>query len=208
MIDGDITRNIADSRQLMQKQEMIESHEAGCECECCCGVSESNCQDNLAQCAEAQQPSERRKKMKGKLVPVLVNSALLLAVVGLSNMIANAHVIRSAAAINITPADEIRIGNISLDGVAVVINEVNPVDEIGNSTATVIADPVIENADIDPIDPIDTAIGAAQINAPDLIEPIAGSLDIARVLTAIVPYVESVHAITSVNRDVFREIPS
>jgi len=48
MTDSDITGNItADCGQVPQKQEMIEAHEVGCTCDCCCQLSESNCQDNL-----------------------------------------------------------------------------------------------------------------------------------------------------------------
>jgi hypothetical protein len=205
MIDSDITGNIAECRQLTQKQEMIESHEAGCECDCCCGLSESDCQDNLAQCSETQQPSERRKKMKGKLIPALVNSALLLTVIGLSNTITNARNIRGAA-INIKAASETRIGNISLDSVAIVI------DDISESTAAVIADAVIENADIDPLDV--SIVADTQLSVTDFSEQIAepldknARLDIERVLLPVVADVEYTHTIALVNSDILPEIRS
>ena len=52
MIDSDIMGNIA--------TEMIEAHPADCTCDCCC-VSESNCLDNVDECAELGVHREGRK---------------------------------------------------------------------------------------------------------------------------------------------------
>jgi hypothetical protein len=142
-IESDITGNItADCHQLTQNQEMINMHEADCTCDCCCQLSEPNCQDSLDQCEETQQPSERRNKMKSKLMPILVNCVLVLSVIGFSDTIAQAR--SGDDLININPIVENRIGNILSGSVAIVIDELN--DAGATATAEdVIAENVIES---------------------------------------------------------------
>jgi len=81
MIDGDITGNItSDCQELMQTHETSTAHDTDCTCDSCCQTSKSNCQDNRDQCEQTEPSSGKVKKMKDKLVPILVNSAVILAI--------------------------------------------------------------------------------------------------------------------------------
>ncbi len=112
MTDSDITGNIiADCGTTPQKQDMAEAHHAGCMCECCCLLSETNCEDTIDQC-ETAQTLGGTKKMKSKVTPILANCALLLAVIGFSSAITNAGIIQHHAKINIDPAVQSQVGDI------------------------------------------------------------------------------------------------
>jgi len=153
MTDSDITRNItADCGQIPQKQEMIEAHEVGCTCDCCCQLSDSNCQDNLDQCDEAQ-PSGGMKKMKSKLTPIMANCAVLLAILALAGLVARAGNIRSADTIHINPAIDTQIADTDI---GIVITDIN-------HAAIMRGDDVIEVDDIKPIDTEIVGIGAIEI---------------------------------------------
>jgi hypothetical protein len=143
MSDSDITGNIgADCRELPQTQEMID-HEAHCTCDGCCMRAESICQDNLNQCAEAQQPSGGMKKMRNKLTPILANCAVLLAILGLSGAFAQARDIESTDTIKNNVAVETSHPDVA--GNDIVINDVH-------DAGTIIAHAVLEITDIKPID--------------------------------------------------------
>ena len=86
MIDSDITGNIT------------ETHDTDCTCESCCPNSISNCQDNRDECEETEQPSGRMKKMKDKLVPIMANCAVIIAVIGLSGSISQSKAIEHISA--------------------------------------------------------------------------------------------------------------
>jgi len=86
MIDSDITGNIP------------ETHDTDCTCECCCPSSISNCEDTRDQCEETERPSERIKKMKDKLVPIMANCAVIIAVIGLSGTISRINAIEHISA--------------------------------------------------------------------------------------------------------------
>ena len=88
MIDGDITGNVtSDCQEMMQTQEMPEAHDVDCSCECCCKISQTNCQDNRSECEDAEQVSGRMRKMRKRFVPLLANGAVILAVIGFSGSI-------------------------------------------------------------------------------------------------------------------------
>jgi hypothetical protein len=111
MSESDITRNItADCHQPMQKPEMIDSHPTDCCCDTC-RCSESMCQDNANECEPVQQPSDWRKKMKTKLMPNLVNAAVVLSLIGILNIGAQANIIDP---IDITKAADIQITDIHI----------------------------------------------------------------------------------------------
>ena len=102
MLDSDITNNMtSDCQELMPTQEMPETHESDCTCESCCQISISNCQDNRDQCEETESPSGRMGKMKEKLMPIMTNCAVILAVIGLSGSIGRAETIERIQATNI-----------------------------------------------------------------------------------------------------------
>lgn len=161
MTDSDITRNIIADCGQPQTQEMIEAHQVGCTCECCCKLSESNCQDNLDQCEEAQQPSGGgMKKMRGKLTPMMANCAVLLAVLVLSGQIARAGDI---------PTSEIKSDietRIVSDSVGIVIGE------IGEAASTINAIDVIDSAEIAAIDAELIGVGNAGIRSAIVLENI------------------------------------
>jgi hypothetical protein len=141
MIDSDIMGNItADCGQLPQKQEMNEAHEIGCTCDSCCHLSESNCQDNLDQYEETQQPSGGMKKMRSKLTPIMASCGILLAIVVLAGQIARASNIPGSDTIQINPDIQTRTARAR---VGVVIRE------ISDAASTVSAIDVIDSADID-----------------------------------------------------------
>jgi hypothetical protein len=102
MIDSDITGHItSDCEKRMQTPETPGAHGVDCTCDTCCPISESNCQDNRDQCEQTQPSSGRMKKMKDKLVPILANCAVILAVIGLSGSISRINAINRIQAANI-----------------------------------------------------------------------------------------------------------
>lgn len=154
MTDSDITGNItADCGQVPQGQEMIEGHEAGCTCNCCCELSESNCQDNLDQCEQAQQPSGGMTRMKSKLTPIMANCAVLLAILALSGLVARGGNIRSADTIHINPA----IDNQIADTDAGIVTRIN-------HPAIIRGYDVIDANDIELIDTNIAGVGAIEIS--------------------------------------------
>ena len=110
MIDSDITGNVP------------ETHDTDCTCECCCPSSIANCQDN--ECEETEQPSGRMKKMKDKLVPIMANCAVIIAVIGLSGSISQSKALE-------------RISTSRIDAIqrqiSPAIQDINRVDIIGRS---------------------------------------------------------------------------
>lgn len=103
MIDSDITGNItSDCQELMQTEEIPETHHTDCTCDCCCPISISNCQDNRDECEETEQPSGRMKKMKDKLVPIVANCAVIIAVIGLSGSISRISAVERISATRIS----------------------------------------------------------------------------------------------------------
>jgi hypothetical protein len=158
MTDSDITGNItAECGQVPQKQEMIETHDDGCTCDCCCQLSESNCQDNLDQCEEAKEPSGGMKKMRRKLTPIMANGAVLLAILALSGLIARASNIQGADTIDIKPAIDTRTANAT---VGTVISEIN-------YAPTINASDLIESIDIEPIDTHIVGVGEIKMTKLD-----------------------------------------
>src|ERR1044072_220736 len=119
MIESDITRNMSTDCENQMPDSTCDVHHPDCTCDDCCEASRSICEDH--DCAEDQQSSEGKKKMRNKLVPILANCVLLLAVTGVSgriiqtrqingsheNVIAgyNIHAINNA----IVPADPINL---------------------------------------------------------------------------------------------------
>src|SRR5437870_5239464 len=155
MTNSDITGNItADCGQVPQKQEMIEAHEVGCTCDCCCPLSKSNCQDNLDQCEETEQLSGGTKTMRRKLTPIMANCAVLLAIFALSGLVARASNFRNADRIHINPAIDTQIAN---PRVGMVLTDIN-------HAAIILGDGVIEANDIKATDPDIVGVRAIEIN--------------------------------------------
>jgi len=184
MTDSDITGNItADCGLIPSKQEMIEAHEVGCTCECCCQLSESNCKDNVEECEEDNQPSGGMKKMGRKLTPIMANCALLLATVALSGLVVRAGNIQSANTIDSNPAIGIEISNTDI---GIVITDINHAEIIR-------VDDVIEANDLKPTDTdivgtgttditnLNNQIGDIAINAEDIV------IDASEVISPIDP---------------------
>jgi hypothetical protein len=86
MIESDIQNITSDCHQ-----EIIEVHSPDCTCDCCCEVVAQNCQQDLDQCGDNPQLTERRLEMKSKLGLALLNTGLLLLVLGVSTAVANAR---------------------------------------------------------------------------------------------------------------------
>jgi hypothetical protein len=202
MIDSDITGNIAACcHELPQKQEMIDAHESDCACDCCRLLSESNCQDNLDQCEEAQQPSGGMKKMRSKLTPIMANCAVLLAILALSGLSARASNIRGADTIHINPAIDARTANATVG---------NVISEIKDDPA-ISAKDLIENTDIGPIDTDIVGVGGIEITNLDnqigetVIDPQNTRVDVDEVILPI-DSAEANYIQTSVDRDILPTI--
>jgi hypothetical protein len=146
MTDSDITGNIiADCGMTPLTQDISEAHAAGCTCECCCLLSETNCEDNIDQC-ETPQTSGGKRKMRSKLTPILANCALLLAVVGFSSAIARAGEINRNAEIRKDRAVQKQIAD-------VLANDISQVDPI------VVDHDVATTTNVDGIEIVDTVEG-------------------------------------------------
>lgn len=89
MTESDITRNMSTDCQNTMQKPTCDVHHPGCNCDECCKTSQSICEDH--DCAEGQQSSEGKKKMRNKLVPILANCVVLLAIVGVSGRIIEAR---------------------------------------------------------------------------------------------------------------------
>ncbi len=102
MIESDINGNICtDCEEPMSKPASV-MHHLDCTCDACCQPCQSICEDN--DCAEAEEAAEGKTKIRNKLVPILANCVVLLAVIGVSGRIIQAGEINrspenSAAAI-------------------------------------------------------------------------------------------------------------
>lgn len=106
--------------------------------------------------------------MMSKLMPVLVNSVVLLSVIGLSGIIAPARNIHGIEAINVNPAVEQRIDNI-IDASADIV-----IDQINNAAATIFIKDAIESDEIEQIDP--SIIEGEEISAANLNNHITESI--------------------------------
>lgn len=188
MTDSDITGNItADCGQIPQRQEMIEGHESGCTCDSCCELSESNCQDNLDQCEQTQQPSGGMKGMKTKLRPIMANCAVLLAILTLSVVVARAGTIRSVDAIQINPAIE---NHIAITDIGIVVTDIK-------HAASVDGNDVIGNiVGVDPIQisNLNSQVDEIAINVENKV------VDTGEAISPIYPTVSN-YIDTSVDRD-------
>ena len=80
--------------------------------------------------------------MRNKLTPILANCAVLLAILGLSGVIAQARNIESADTINNHPAVETSLSDVYVGGNDIVIDEVN-------DAVTTVANDVLEIANLD-----------------------------------------------------------
>jgi hypothetical protein len=121
MIDSDIIGNIT------------ETHDTDCTCESCCPSSMSNCQDNRDECEETEQRSGRMKTMKDKLVPIMANCAVIIAVIGLSGSISQSKAIEHTSASRIDAIHR-QISPAILD-----IHRINSIEIQSNRIATTIA---------------------------------------------------------------------
>jgi hypothetical protein len=202
MTDSDITGNIiADCGMTPQKQDIAEAHDAGCTCECCCLLSETNCEDNIDQC-ETPQTSGGKSKMRSKLTPILANCALLLAVVGFSSAIVRAGEISRNA--------EIRTDRVVQEQIAdVLANDISQADPI------VVDQNVATTTDVDGIEIVDTVEGiddtiASSTNLidDDVIDVGDVQIDIENVSSAIEPAKADGIVNTSVNGRIVPTIQS
>ena len=90
MMENDFTGNLnSDCEKPMCHATDCETHHADCTCDSCCQLTDSVCEDNRDQCEETLRPSGGTK-MKNKLMPMLANCAVLLAVITISGLVTNA----------------------------------------------------------------------------------------------------------------------
>ena len=89
MIESDISGNInVDCETPMCNATECETHHPECTCDACCQLTGSTCED--IQCDETHQLSGG-KKMKNKLMPILANAIVVLAVITNSGLVSKAQ---------------------------------------------------------------------------------------------------------------------
>lgn len=138
MIESDITRNMSDCEDSMQKPA-CDAHHPDCTCDDCCQSSRSICEDR--DCAETQQPSEGKTKMRNKLVPILANCVVLLAAIGISGRIIEARLI------NHSPENSaVAIANLA-GNIAARNNQIRIISNIGITTITPTARAIAQRID-------------------------------------------------------------
>jgi hypothetical protein len=127
MVESDITGNISSDCENPTSNPASEMHHPDCTCDGCCESSRSIREDN--DCAEDQQVTGGKKKMRNKLVPILANCVVLLAVIVISGRIIEAAEI-----------------NLSRENTAAAISKLT-----GNSPVELIKSTSVEANHIDPI---------------------------------------------------------
>lgn len=90
-MNSDFTGNLnSDCEKPICHATDCETHHADCTCDSCCQLTDSVCEDNRDPYEETLRPSGGTK-MKKKLMPMLANCAVLLAVITISGLGTNAQ---------------------------------------------------------------------------------------------------------------------
>lgn len=144
MIESDIRGNInAECETPMCHGSECEMHHPECTCDACCQPTDSICEDNRDQCEETH-PTSGGKKMKNRLMPILANSVVVLAVIANSGLVSNARSLDRTVDLNTGVVEQ-------------VIFDIVDDNVIDNEEISSEVEPIEAVADIHAIQDLDTA---------------------------------------------------